>query len=408
MGDPLFYTKRYLGELIEYLDELIDEGTPTVPWIGTVPGHFLREAPLELPLIQEMVMDPILQHDSDVHVLGFWNPIVYRHMAEILSEHHPVLYELLEYSLLSIGERKEDINRMHSLPFFKPFYGLAFVARPHVVKEFIEWLSRVMLFMFSDPKAHNMLWSLQFQPQHLNPQSVSSILGERLAPYFMNTRGFNIIKNPKEYKAYVHKREVLIRCRSERYMVPQGLGESYEVFIHYHIGMVNNWKEIVLEQLEKIEVCGLGYIASGMTITYNNPSAEASALDSSREIRSLLYQYDFATKISSNVTIVDASSQYPFEAKAMECMASLCNASQMVDASTAETNPKKRIIFYFHDKGCSRYSQTDEYLGIEYEIVKHWRQYMEAFLFDRPSLCIRAILNHGASTCGVNLQRHPY
>jgi hypothetical protein len=33
---------------------------------------------------------------------------------------------------------------------------------------------------------------------------------------------------------------------------------------------------------------------------------------------------------------------------------------------------------------------------------------MEAFLLDRPSLCIRAIMNHGADTCGVNFYTIPY
>jgi len=33
---------------------------------------------------------------------------------------------------------------------------------------------------------------------------------------------------------------------------------------------------------------------------------------------------------------------------------------------------------------------------------------MEAFLIDHPSLCIRAITNYGADSCGVNLWRHPY
>jgi len=398
IGDPVPYTKAYLGNIME-----VEGRLNRIPWIGTIPGHFLLESTLELSTIQEMIMDPILQRDLGMHVVGFSNPFVFRNPAQILAEDHPGLYEILEYSLLSMGERKEDIDRLHTLSLFKAFYGLSFVTRPHVLIEFTDWLSRVMMFMFSDPKAHNMLWSLQLQPtKPLSPQTASAMLGETLAPYFMNSRRYNIIKNPSEYQKLLHKREVLIRCRSERYMVPQGLDDTYDVSIFYHIGMVNNWKDIVKEQLAKIEACGLGYIASGLTITFSNPSAEVSVLNSTREIRDLLHQYNFSKKLSDNLTIIDASSHYPYEVKVMETMASFCSNQRLTNS------PKRHLVFYLHDKGCSRYSDTDDLSRWEYGYVEDWRAYMEAFLIDRPSLCIRAMMNHGAMTCGVNLQKYPY
>jgi hypothetical protein len=64
------------------------------------------------------------------------------------------------------------------------------------------------------------------------------------------------------------------------------------------------------------------------------------------------------------------------------------------------------IVFYFHTKGSSKYSATppesEEYLN-----VTSWRKYMEWFLLERPTLCMRAILRHGAETCGVEMYDAP-
>jgi hypothetical protein len=399
MGHPLFYTKRHFGKLIH-------SNTTNTSWVGTIPAPFLYDSLLDLSVIHDMISDELLLHDNNVDVVGFWNPDIYRNLPTILSEENPGLWELLEYVLVSIGERYEDMDRIHSLVFFKPFYGLAFVARPHVVQSFMEWLSRITIFIFSDPKALSLLRNQQLQPQPRSPQSVFSTLGERLAPYFMNTRDFHIIQSPQEYQEYVHNREKLLKCQSQRSMIPPGLGEMYEVFIYYHIGMVNNWRDIVLEQLEKLEVCGLGYIANGITITFSNPSPDHSTVSSTRDIRALLYQYDFAIRLSGNVSILDASTTNPYEAMIMESMSSFCRENQ--ETTNRSESRKKQILFYFHDKGCSRYTETDEAQGYEYMNVKYWRLYMEAFLLERPSLCIRAILNYDAHTCGVNLQTYPY
>lgn len=188
LGDSLFYTKKYVGELVRTVS------SATYPWIGTIPAYILREDRVELSLIHQMVMDPILQQDTNVHVLGFLNPYPSQIITRVISNDYPGLLELLEYILLSIGEREDDISQMHITKLFKPFYGLAFVARPSIIMEFTDWHSRVMMFLFSDPKAHRKLWSLQYDShQPNNPQSISSILTTCLAPYFMNSRGYNIV-----------------------------------------------------------------------------------------------------------------------------------------------------------------------------------------------------------------------
>jgi hypothetical protein len=59
------------------------------------------------------------------------------------------------------------------------------------------------------------------------------------------------------------------------------------------------------------------------------------------------------------------------------------------------------IVFYFHNKGSSKYGTRD------YMNVFHWCKYMEGFLLERPTLCIKAILHYGAKTCGVEMKVSP-
>lgn len=48
-------------------------------------------------------------------------------------------------------------------------------------------------------------------------------------------------------------------CSFEYDAVPAGLGITYDVSIFYHVGMIKNWRSIVLDQLHTLEICGLGY-----------------------------------------------------------------------------------------------------------------------------------------------------
>jgi hypothetical protein len=69
------------------------------------------------------------------------------------------------------------------------------------------------------------------------------------------------------------------------------------------------------------------------------------------------------------------------------------------------------FVYYFHNKGVSHHKNDDWVQNCApnltesgYCHVIHWRKYMESFLLERPTLCLRAMLYHGALTCGVNLR----
>jgi hypothetical protein len=185
-------------------------------------------------------------------------------------------------------------------------------------------------------------------------------------------------------------------------VAPAGLGTLYDISLFYHIGMVLNWREIVEDQLSTLENCGLGYMASSMTLSYSNPSQEGQAQSSTSQIEDLLKKYPFSSKMKVN--FLEASSR-TYERTIMEEISSSCQKSI---SEYPEGRTKTTIVFYFHNKGSSKYVQPenleayDEYLNVQY-----WRKYMEYFLLERPTLCTRAILNHGTLTCGVSMRKQP-
>jgi len=186
-------------------------------------------------------------------------------------------------------------------------------------------------------------------------------------------------------------------CSFELSTAPDGLGISYEISLYYHIGMLKNWREIVLDQLDTLERCGLGYMASDMTISYSNPFPNTTEEEAIEEIEQLLNRYNFASRLSSNVTFMNAGQVIPYERPIMEHMSTSCR--RFINNHKNMT----RIVFYFHNKGCSRYSEDNETdASYRYQTIFYWRKFLEYFLLERPALCTRAILNYGTMTCGAN------
>ena len=177
---------------------------------------------------------------------------------------------------------------------------------------------------------------------------------------------------------------------------PPGLGTNYEIALFYHVGMVKNWENIVRDQLHTLQTCGLAFMTSSLTISYSNGH------NNTDNLVEILNEFDFTHSLK--ISFIQAIAE-PWEAEVMASIARTCQTHQ-----GHGSDDKKLIVYYLHNKGCSRY--TDDWQDrwedfLSYSKVLYWRKYMEWFLFERPTLCLRAILNHGASTCGVNLHSVP-
>jgi hypothetical protein len=181
--------------------------------------------------------------------------------------------------------------------------------------------------------------------------------------------------------------------------------ETYDVSLFYNVGMINNWKSVVYDQLQTLEKCGLGYIASTLTISYHLPSIDSSV----NELHELVLQFPFSSHL--NVSYIEATS-VPWEQKAIQAISHHCVSSMAKDPENekSEIPNNRRFVYYFHNKGVSYYTDDwkDKYnQSRSYNNVLHWRKYVEWFLLENPSLCIDKLLNSSAFTCGVDLLNEP-
>jgi len=182
------------------MDDLLNNLHEETHWVGSLSWKAHTKA--NITLINTMISD--VEVTAHYDVLVFWNPEPQRTLREQALRYHPrILWDLIEYTLLSIGESPHLLNMMGlNQPYFKTFYGSYFITKPQHMKKYVRWISKIIHFLETDRKAQNMLWrdskyegdlkvarivyNLPFYPLH-------AFLGERLLQYFFNTRGATIL-----------------------------------------------------------------------------------------------------------------------------------------------------------------------------------------------------------------------
>jgi hypothetical protein len=187
--------------------------------------------------------------------------------------------------------------------------------------------------------------------------------------------------------------------------------KSIDIALFYHVGIMNHWKSIVYDQLQSLEYCGLGHMASSLTVTYSIQPEYYNNSDYATTFTDFINQFTFTKTL--NLTFIKAL-EVPWESEAMGSIAHTCRLSHddgLREESLDGTRGKKTIVFYFHNKGVSHYTEDwkEHCYSRDFTYCKalHWRKYMEWFLIEKPTLCLYALLYHGASTCGVNLFSWP-
>ena len=172
-----------------------------------------------------------------------------------------------------------------------------------------------------------------------------------------------------------------------------GKRPNFTVAIAFHVGMVNNWKHIVKDQITTLKRCGLLDIVGSFLFSYSNGLWS----DLFHVLNSLLESDggNFTAKIPTNT--VKATSM-PWEGPAMNMIHKYCNK---------HAQPQNAVVFYIHNKGASKWSAgwketMANNITWTYGHSLYWRKYMEYFLIERPALCLDKILLQNASICGVN------
>ena len=96
---------------------------------------------------------------------------------------------------------------------------------------------------------------------------------------------------------------------------PSGLGTVYDIAIFYHVGFINNWRNIVWDQLDTLEVCGLGYMASSMAVSHHTPPEGSNGtLD---ELVQMIHDFPFSAKL--NISYMEATT-FPYEKTILVCV----------------------------------------------------------------------------------------
>jgi hypothetical protein len=178
----------------------------TTAWVGSISWKAHQKTYVNI--IDRMVSDERLVHDG-VEVLAFWTPSNFdprfcnSTMYINTKRVHSGLIEFIEYILRGIGENEEDIALLRQpYPKFKSFYGSYFVARPWLMRQYISWIKRVMVFLGKDPHARVYLWSdSTYKGDPSVPMKVYGVpfyplhpfMGERLVQYFFNSRSSRIV-----------------------------------------------------------------------------------------------------------------------------------------------------------------------------------------------------------------------
>jgi len=166
--------------------------------------------------------------------------------------------------------------------------------------------------------------------------------------------------------------------------------EHFNVAISLHVGMVNNWKLILEDQITTLKECGLlGIAATPLMISYSN-----GLLSDLFRVLNPLLGSDGANKTISTVE----STGVPWESPAMNMIHQYCNEQE---------HRQTTVVFYIHNKGASKWhpswrEQIDANETWTYGHSLYWRKYLEYFLIERPALCLDKILLQNASTCAAN------
>jgi hypothetical protein len=134
-----------------------------------------------------------------------------------------------------------------------------------------------------------------------------------------------------------------------------------QIEIVYHIATLNNWKEIVQEQVAGLQNSGLSEACSHVTVTVAGPKIRA--------VRSLFEKVPFREKVE----LIHVGSLNVYEFPAIEKVKEI--AHRFSDAK----------ILYLHTKGVTHYRKQCE------ENVRLWRQYLEYFVVKRWKECLDAL-----------------
>ena len=173
-----------------------------IPWIGTIPGEVFA-IHTDLSTLDRILQEYSSRDDAQVMVFGQLHPIqevenrLYWKKQEQCC---PGLLELFKQILIVHGESPEHVTKFIDWPIHRTqsFSGFCFMVRPRLLPDFIQWLSKIWIYILTDPMVQQGVWSdCTYRSSDDKPNDVHKLHGHALlvdwlAAYYFSSRDYMI------------------------------------------------------------------------------------------------------------------------------------------------------------------------------------------------------------------------
>ena len=191
---------------------------------------------------------------------------------------------------------------------------------------------------------------------------------------------------------------------------------KYNLAILYSVDMVNNWEEIVEDQLHTLIKCGLwGERTTSFGIVMHNSSNTASgdsttsinAIDngSRNRLGGIVAEFGLYSKSKAMPKIITLSSGFVIR----KFVSDSCHATSNRTVSDASSVPPMYLV-HLTNLGASNYDpKWRRHVEKEepfYTRLIYYRKFVERFTIEQPASCLKGLVVDGHGSCGVDVQKN--
>lgn len=200
MDYAYFYT-NILSTFIQDLHSLSD----SVPWMGTISEDIYLNHPNVSTVLDRILHEYSCQPEIQVITFGQWYTIQQEMENQRFwdrQEHCcPGLVTLFQQILLFHGESKDHVMNFTQLPIhqIQSFHRFSLVVRPILMPPFIQWLSKIWIYILTDPFIQQGIWTGCIYASTIEQESKEThtlpghfLINDWLAAYYFSSREYRI------------------------------------------------------------------------------------------------------------------------------------------------------------------------------------------------------------------------
>ena len=191
---------------------------------------------------------------------------------------------------------------------------------------------------------------------------------------------------------------------------------DYNLAILYSVDMVNNWEEIVEDQLHTLIKCGLwGERTTSFGILMHNSSSTANGdsttnintidIASRNRLGTILAEFGLYSKSRAMPKIMTLNSGFVVR----EFVSDSCRAPSNGTALDA-SSPSPTHFVHLTNLGASHYDpKWRRHIEKEepfYTRLVYYRKFVERYTIEQPASCLKGLVVDGHGSCGVDVQQN--